>query len=70
VVATSLLHAVIYIKTSVLTKNACGCYTFFNFLYSAFSQPTTTMRILSFGGSDGCTQGGADAAKWLKSTLN
>jgi hypothetical protein len=30
-------------------------------------QPTTTMRILSFGGFDGCTQGGADAAKWLKS---
>jgi hypothetical protein len=33
-------------------------------------QPTTTMRILSFGGFDGCTQGGADAAKWLKTTLN
>jgi hypothetical protein len=32
-------------------------------------QPTTTMRILSFGGFDGCTQGGADAAKWLKSTF-
>jgi hypothetical protein len=31
-------------------------------------QPTTTMRILSFGGFDGFTQGGADAAKWLKST--
>jgi hypothetical protein len=32
-------------------------------------QPTTTMRILSFGGFDGCTQGGADEAKWLKSTF-
>jgi hypothetical protein len=30
-------------------------------------QPTTTIRILSFRGFDGCTQGGADAAKWLKS---
>jgi hypothetical protein len=36
--------------------------------HGVFSQPTTTMRILSFGGFDGCTQGGADAAKWLKST--
>jgi hypothetical protein len=26
------------------------------------------MRILCFGGFNGCTQGGADAAKWLKST--
>jgi hypothetical protein len=32
------------------------------------AQPTTTMRILSFGAFDGCTQGGADAAEWLKST--
>jgi hypothetical protein len=31
-------------------------------------QPTTTTRILSFGGFDGCTQGGANAAKRLKST--
>jgi hypothetical protein len=27
------------------------------------------MRILCFGGFNGCTQGGADAAKWLKSTI-
>jgi hypothetical protein len=26
------------------------------------------MTILCFGGFNGCTQGGADAAKWLKST--
>jgi hypothetical protein len=26
------------------------------------------MRILCFGGFNGCTKGGADAAKWLKST--
>jgi hypothetical protein len=26
------------------------------------------MVILCFGGFNGCTQGGADAAKWLKST--
>jgi hypothetical protein len=38
--------------------------------HAYFSHPTTTMRILSFGGFDGCTQGGADAAKRLKSTLN
>jgi hypothetical protein len=38
--------------------------------YGSILQPTTTMRILSFGGFNGCTQGGADAAKWLKSTLN
>jgi hypothetical protein len=33
-----------------------------------YNQPSTTMRILIFGGFDGCTQRGADAAKWLKST--
>jgi hypothetical protein len=35
----------------------------------AQTQPTTTMRILNFGEFDGCTQGGADAAKWLKINL-
>jgi hypothetical protein len=33
---------------------------------SYVGQPTTTMKILRFGGFDGCTQGGTDAAKWLK----
>jgi hypothetical protein len=45
-------------------------HNFVQKVLGCFPQPTTTMRILSFGGFDGCTQGGADAAKWLKSTKN